>query len=159
MLRTDIAACTSWNNSRHSDRADRTRGEESCRPISGCAVRRRASNGRRRRHTSPVGSSTVWRFDLTTSPPAPHRSCLFNPRDSCVDAGAARSRSEVADSDRPTAREDSGNQASSRSWPASGRQRPRSAVRRPEPDSRHTRVYTTAVRNVRDWSRHDAVRP
>src|SRR5438094_239421 len=45
----------------------------------------------------------------------------------------ARSRVEVADLDRLTAREDPGDQASSRSWPASGPRRPRSAVRRPEP--------------------------
>jgi len=55
----------------------------------------------------------------------------------------ARGRSEVAEVDRQTAREDSGDQASSRSWPASGPLRPRSAVRRPEPDSRRTYVGTT----------------
>lgn len=62
----------------------------------------------------------------------------------------AASRSQVADSTRLTAREDSGDQASSRSWPASGLHCPRSAgpptgtparwgasaVRRPEPASR-----------------------
>src|SRR5207249_1377402 len=49
----------------------------------------------------------------------------------------APSRVEVADLDRLTAREDPGDQASSRSWPASGPSRPRSAVRRPEPASGH----------------------
>jgi hypothetical protein len=44
-----IAAYTGIAGSRYTDRADRTRGEESLRPISGFAVPRRAPNGRRPR--------------------------------------------------------------------------------------------------------------
>jgi hypothetical protein len=39
---TTIAACTDSGDSTVTDRASRTRGDESLRPISGCAKRRRA---------------------------------------------------------------------------------------------------------------------
>ena len=49
---TSIAACTARADSSGTDRAARTRGDESLRSTSGCAMRRRAPNARRR-PTSP----------------------------------------------------------------------------------------------------------
>ena len=70
---------------------------------------------------------------------------MLIPEVGCVDAAVTRSRSELAVRDRETAREGSGRQARSRTWPASGRRRHRSAVRRAEPDSRRRCVNATAT--------------
>src|SRR5258705_13375797 len=67
-----------------------------------------------------------------------------DPEVDCVDAAVTRSRSELAVRDCVTAREGSGRQARSRTWPANGRFRHRSAVRRAETDSRRRCVNATA---------------
>jgi hypothetical protein len=70
MRTTSIAAYTAIADSFGTDRADRTRGDESLRSTSGCAVRRRAPNGRRcpasPRSSRPANPS--WRARRAESP-------------------------------------------------------------------------------------------